>query len=167
MTHVADKGLTRRQTVVMMGMTAVIATTAGSSLVSAASAAGIDTAQSPFDPDRIEAERLWIRLASQLRGRLRTLRDEYDDATRRYVATGDGWPISHVRLRARSRLGFHLGFSAVTDQCRATFREAGDFIARLEREFPEVEWDEGTRKRFATLRAWAEAGGQYKLVGAA
>lgn len=161
MLHLADKGLTRRQTVAMAGSAAVVAATAGGPFVAAARAVVIDPTKSRLDPDQLEVERLWIRLAAQLRGQLHVFREKYEDATRHYLATGDGGPISLLRLSVRSRLGFHLGFNAVTDQCRAIFREAGDFIARLEREFPEVEWDEGTRKRFELLRAWAEAGGQH------
>ncbi len=155
----ARDGLTRRDAMVLTGSAAAVAMAGHVPVVAAADIAAFR--YSPDDAARREAERLWIRLASQLRGRLRALREEYEDASRHYLATGDGDQIGHVRLRVRSRLGFHLGFGAVTDQCRATFREAGDFIAQLEREFPEVEWDEGTRKRFAALREWAYAGGQY------
>lgn len=152
------EGLTRRDAMVLTGSAAAVAMAAHVPVVAAADMVAFR--HGPDDAARREVERLWIRLAAQLRGRLRVLREEYEDASHHYLATGDGDQISHVRLRVRSRLGFHLGFGAVTDHCRATFREAGDFIARLEREFPEVEWDAGTRKRYAKLRAWATAGGQ-------
>jgi hypothetical protein len=155
-------GLTRRDAMVLTGSAAAVAMAGHVPVVAAADMVAFR--HGPDDAARREAERLWIRLAEQLRGRLRVFREEYEDASRHYLATGDGDQISHVRLRVRSRLGFHLGFGVVTDHCRATFREVGDFIALLEREFPEVEWDEGTRKRFATLREWAYAGGQYATL---
>lgn len=158
----ARNGLTRRDAMVLTGSAAAVAMAAHVPVVAAADMVAFR--HGPDDAARREAECLWIRLAAQLRGRLRVFREEYEDATRYYLATGDGDQISHLRLRVRSRFGFHLGFGPVTDECRATFREAGDFIAHLERDFPEVEWDEGTRKRFATLREWAYAGGQYATL---
>lgn len=151
MSELRREGVTRRQAVAISASAAIVV--AGGNVIA--------VAPRSLDLDRADAEQQWIRLAVQLRARLRRLSDEYAEAVRHYLAAGDGWPIAHLRLRARSQLGFYLAFEAVTDQCRSTFRDAGDFIARLEYEFPDVEWDEGTRKRFATLRAWAEAGGQY------
>lgn len=132
----------------------------------AVSAAGIEPAPTLVEPYPADVMRTYAVMASRLRGRLRVLREAYDEAGALYRATGDGAPIDRARMRARNEFGFHLGFEAVTERDRATFREAGAFLAQLEREFPEVPWDAGMKPRYAKLRDWAEAGGQLAFMEA-
>ena len=96
--------------------------------------------------------------------RLREVRETYAAAVAEYRLAGDACPIEMARLRARSRFGFALGLEAVSDDELALFREAGALIGQMEADFPELPLDPGMKARFATLRAWAEAGGQYRLL---
>lgn len=155
--------VTRREAIVITSR-AVAAIALGGPAGAAVSAVGIEPAPALVEPYPADVMRTYAVMANRLRGRLRLLREAYDEARAQYCATGDGAPIDRVRMRARNEFGFHLGFEAVTERDRATFREAGAFLAQLEREFPEVPWDAGMKPRYAKLRGWAEAGGQLAFM---
>lgn len=159
------KKITRREAITLT-TGAVAAVALGGPAGAAVSAVGIEPAPGSIDAVPPEVRRTYVVMANRLRSRLRLLREAYDEASAQYRATGDGAPIDGVRMRARNEFGFHLGFEAVTERDRATFREAGAFLAQLGREFPEVPWDAGMKPRYAKLRGWAEAGGQLAFMEA-
>lgn len=165
MTGQPGSNVTRREAIVITSGAGVAFALAGPA-GAAVSAAGIEPALAPGEPYPADVMRTYAVMANRLRGRLRLLREAYDEACAQYRATSDGAPIDRVRMRARNEFGFHLGFEAVTERDRATFREAGAFLAQLEREFPGVPWDAGTKPRYAKLRNWAEAGGQLAFMEA-
>lgn len=159
MTGQSGKKITRRAAMALTtGAVAVLAL--GGQGGAAVSAVGTEPASVSVDPYPADVKRTYQVMANRLRGRLRLLREAYDEASAQYRATGDGTLIDKVRMRARNEFGFHLGFEAVTERDHATFREAGAFLAQLERGFPGVPWDAGMKRRYAKLRGWAEAGGQ-------
>lgn len=159
MTEQPGKKVTRREAITLAtGAVAAVALVGPAR--AAVSAVGMDTTPGPVAPYPADVMRTYAVMANRLRGRLRLLREAYDEASAQYRATGDGALIDKVRMRARNEFGFHLGFEAVTERDRASFREAGAFLAQLEREFPGVPWDAGMKRRYAKLRGWAEAGGQ-------
>lgn len=159
------KKITRREAITL-ATGAVAAFALGGPAGAGASAIGVEPTLAPIDAVPSDVMRTYAVMANRLRGRLRLLREAYDEASAQYRATGDGAPIDKVRMRARNEFGFHLGFEAVTERDRATFREAGAFLAQLEREFPELLWDAGMKPRYAKLRGWAEAGGQLAFMEA-
>lgn len=157
--------VTRREAIALTtGAVAVVAL--GGPAGAGASAIGVEPTLAPIDAVPSDVMRTYQVMANRLRGRLRLLREAYDEASAQYRTTGDGAPIDKVRGRARNEFGLHLGFEAVTERDRATFREAGAFLAQLEREFPQVPWDAGMKPRYAKLRGWAEAGGQLAFMEA-
>jgi len=165
MTGQPGKKVTRREAIVL-GTGAVVAVALVGPARAAAGAVGMDSAPGPIDAVPSDVMRTYAVMANRLRGRLRLLREAYEEARAQYRATGDGALIDKVRMRARNEFGFHLGFEAVTERDRASFREAGAFLAQLEREFPQVAWDAGMKPRYAKLRGWAEAGGQLAYMRA-
>lgn len=165
MTGQPGKKITRRGAITLT-TGAVAAVALGGPAGAAVSAVSPEPASISVDPYPADVMRTYAVMANRLRGRLRLLREAYDEACAQYRATGDGAPIDRVRMRARNEFGFHLGFEAVTERDRATFKEAGTFLAQLEREFPQVPWDAGMKPRYAKLRGWAEAGGQLAFMEA-
>lgn len=163
MTGQPGKKITRRAAITLT-TGALAAVALGGPGGAAVSAVGIEPAPGSIDAVPPEVRRTYAVMANRLRGRLRVLREAYDEAGALYRATGDGAPIDRVRMRARNEFGFHLGFEAVTERDRATFREVGAFLLQLEREFPQVPWDAGMKPRYAKLRGWAEAGGQFAFM---
>ena len=123
------------------------------------------TTAAPIQPAIAVAPGKAYRLArSGIVVRLRSVREEYAAAIEAYRSTGDGEPIAMARLHAKHRFGFALGLEARGDDERALFREAGALLEQMEGEFPELPLDPAMKRRFATLRHWAEAGGQYPLL---
>lgn len=163
MTGQAGSKVTRREAIVITSG-AVAAIALGGPAGAAVSAVGNEAAPTLVDPYPADVMRTYAVMTNRLRGRLRLLREAYDEASAQHRATGDGALIDRVRMRARNEFGFHLGFEAVTERDRMTFREAGAFLAQLDREFPGVPWDAGTKRRYAKLRDWAEAGGQLAFM---
>lgn len=165
MTGQPGKKVTRREAIVL-GTGALAAVALVGPAGAAVSAVSPEPASVSVDPYPADAMRTYAVMANRLRGRLRLLREAYEEASAQYRATGDGAAIDKVRMRARNEFGFHLGFEAVTERDRSTFQEAGAFLAQLEREFTGVPWDAGTKRRYAKLRNWAEAGGQLAYMRA-
>lgn len=167
MTGQPGKKITRREAITL-ATGAVAAIALGGPAGAAASAVGIEAAPVVIEPASVSVDpdvmRTYMVMANRLRGRLRVLREAYDEARAQYRATGDGALIDRVRMRARNEFGFHLAYEAVTERDCATFREAGAFLTQLEREFPQVPWEAGMKPRYAKLCDWAEAGGQFAFM---
>jgi len=142
-----DKQLSRRTILALSG--ACVALTAIPSGFSAGDLSSASVPKLPVCPD----------IARKLR-EVHRLRAE---AVEVYRTTGDSGLIWSLRLTARNRFGYSLGLQARNEKDWALFREAGALLAELEAEFPEVPWPSGTKERYAVLRRWAEAGGQFNL----
>lgn len=145
------KGVTRREAL-LLASGAAAAAALPAMVVSDANAAAIPKPN------------VHISYTLSLRTTLRLLREHNGMAGEYYLATGDCEPLLAVRRIARDRFGFYLGLDAKDERARLLFLEADAFIELLTNEFPQVPWDTGQKERFAKLRSWAQAGGQYRLL---
>jgi len=93
--------------------------------------------------------------------RVHRTRAFYDRAVIWYLSRGDHGPIREARSLALGLMSFHLEQAARSEREQAAFSDAGAFLSRLAREFPEIDWPDGRRRRLARLMAWARAGGQH------
>lgn len=147
------KGITRREAVLLASGAAAAAALPAMVLPGANAAA-------------IPQLHVHISYTLSLRTTLRLLREHNEEAGEYYLATGDCEPLLAVRRIARDRFGFYLGLNAKDESERLLFLEADAFIERLTSEFPQVPLNSEYRERFAKLRRWAQAGGQYRLLRA-
>ena len=94
--------------------------------------------------------------------RVRLTRAFYDRAAIWYLSMGDSVPIEEARRLALGLMSFHLEHAARTERENVAFLEAGAFLARLGREFQEIDWPEDRRRRLGRLLEWAHSGGQNR-----
>jgi len=95
--------------------------------------------------------------------RLDQLRAEFIAAMEAYRLRGETKLVENLRLSARNKLVFSLGLQARNGQDRVLFREARMFLDLLETSFPNVPMSPEMSARYAKLRAWAQAGGQFNV----